>query len=241
MGAMRDNDRVELVALGWVLFFDERNIRDALAELRQAEQLAPGNAKVQAILSQVLVSAGKVDDALAASRKAVELDPFYFYAHAMHARVLMAAGKLDDAAAEGRRMAQLRPGAARSHVNQVVVAVLRGDGATALREAKLEPSDSYRRFVLSLAYLALGDRAAADAALTELVARDRDIATYQIAEVYAFRGENDLAFEWLQRAYDNHDTGMLSIIVDPLLLGVHADPRYATMLDKLGLEMPKAP
>ncbi|MEP6938160.1 MAG: hypothetical protein ABI846_00225 [Rudaea sp.] len=229
------------VALGWVHFFDERDIRDALSELRTAQKLSPGSAKIQAILAQVLGSSGQIDAALATARKAVELDPLYFYAHAMLARSLIGAGKLDEGAAEGRRMAELQPDATRSHVNQAIIAALRGDGETALREARLEPSESYRRFVLALAYQARGDHAAADAALAELIARDRDIATFQIATVYAFRGENDLAFEWLQRAYDNHDTGILSILVDPLLQRVRSDPRYAAMLARLGLELPKTP
>ena len=53
-----------------------------------------------------------------------------------------------------------------------------------------------------------GTARAADEALAELIARDRDVMAYQIAEVYAWRGEKDKAFEWLQVSLDNHDTGL---------------------------------
>ena len=53
---------------------------------------------------------------------------------------------------------------------------------------------------------------AADAALADLIANGRDNLAYQIAEVYAVRGEKDKAFEWLQISFDNHDTGTLTLL-----------------------------
>ena len=58
---------------------------------------------------------------------------------------------------------------------------------------------------------------------------------YQIAQVYAWRGENDKAFEWLQIALDNHDTGMVSLLIDPLLHGLQHDARFNSLLVKIGL------
>ena len=72
----------------------------------------------------------------------------------------------------------------------------------ALREAQLEPDEGYRRFELALAQYVRGDRQAADAALADLIANGRDQLAYQIAEVYAVRGEKDKAFEWLQISFD---------------------------------------
>ena len=225
-------------ALGWIRYFDEWKFSDALTELRRAEQLAPGSAKIKSILAQLLDTLGQPKAAQALAQQAVDLDPLYYFAHSMLSRNLLAQDELDAAEAEARRSADLQPGAARSHVDQVVVAVLRGDGDAALREAQLEPADTYRRFNFALAYQAHGDRAAADAALAEMIAKDRDAAAFQIALVYAFRGDADSAFQWLQRCYDVRDTGLLSILVDPLLRGLHSDPRFALMLGKMGLSAP---
>ena len=71
--------------------------------------------------------------------------------------------------------------------------------------------------------------------VADLVDNGRDNLAYQIAEVYAVRGEKDKAFEWLQISFDNHDTGTLTLLVDPLLRGLRDDPRYKTFLAKLGL------
>ena len=80
-----------------------------------------------------------------------------------------------------------------------------------------------------------GDRKAADAALADLIASGRHQLAFQIAEVYAIRGEKDKAFEWLQIAFDDHDTGTLTLLVDPLLRGLRDNPRYKSLLIKLGL------
>ena len=58
---------------------------------------------------------------------------------------------------------------------------------------------------------------------------------YQIAQVYAVRGDADKGFEWLQISFDDHDGGTLGLSVDPLLRSLRDDPRYKSLLGKLGL------
>jgi serine/threonine-protein kinase len=169
----------------------------------------------------------------------VELDPLSTVTQGNLARVLFCAGKFDDADAVARKAAELQPSGAGSHRWQVLIAAERGDGETALREAQLEPDAGFRRFELAVAHYVRGDRQAADAALADLIANAREGFAYQIAEVYAVRGEADKAFEWLQISFDDRDAGMLGLLVDPLLRGLRDDPRYKNLLVKLGL--PAAP
>jgi serine/threonine-protein kinase len=222
-------------ALGWVRFFSEWKFAESLAELRRAKELAPANPTANDLLARVLIYVGQIEEAEKLARQAIELDPLAYLARGNLARILLAEGKLDEANAEARKSAELQPAGAGNHRWQAVVAVLRGDGEAALREAQLEPNEGYRRFELALAHYARGDRPAADAALAEMVARDRNLLAYQIAEVYAWRGEADKAFEWLQISYDNHDTGALSLLIDPLMRGLRGDPRYKGILEKIGL------
>ncbi|HUM04901.1 MAG TPA: hypothetical protein VLT90_05530, partial [Terriglobales bacterium] len=53
--------------------------------------------------------------------------------------------------------------------------------------------------------------------------------------LYAELGNLDLAFEWLERAYESHDTGLLALRVMPLYEGLRSDPRYQQMLRRLGI------
>ena len=225
-------------ALGWVRAFAEWRFTEGLAELRRAQQLAPGNPTANDLLARVVVYLGQFEEAEKLARQAIEIDPLNYQGRNNFARILFVEGKLDEADAEAQRAAELQPTAAGSHRWQVIVAIHRGDGEGALREAQLEPDEGYRHFELALAHYARGDRIAADAALAELIAKDAKIEAFQIAEVYAWRGETDKAFEWLQIAFDNHDTGMLSLLIDPLMRGLHLDARYTALLGKIGLPVP---
>jgi hypothetical protein len=58
----------------------------------------------------------------------------------------------------------------------------------------------------------------------------------QIAYVHAYRGENEQAFDWLERAYRQKDTGLPYIKEYPLLLKrIEGDPRYKAFLHKMNL------
>jgi len=222
-------------ALGFVRCFVDWNFADGLTELKRAKELSPTNPTANDLLARIIVYLGRFDEAERQARQAVELDPLSTVTQGNLARVLFYAGKLDEADAAARKAAELQPAGASNHRWQVLIAAQRGDGEGALREAQLEPDEGYRRFELAVAQYVVGDRQAADAALANLLAKAREGFAYQIAEVYAVRGEKDKAFDWLQISFDDRDAGMLGLLVDPLLRGLRDDPRYKNLLAKLGL------
>ena len=223
-------------ALGFLLCLAEWKFTEGLAELKRAKELSPANPTANDLLARIIVYLGRFDEAERQARQAVELDPLSTVTHGNLARVLFYAGKLDEADAAARKAAELQPTGAGSHRFQVLIAAQRGDGEAALREAQLEPDPGFRRFELAVAHFVRGDKAAADAALADLIANAREGFAYQIAQVYALRGEKDKAFEWLQTAFDDRDAGMLGLLVDPLLRGLRDDPRYKNLLVKVGLQ-----
>jgi TolB-like protein/Flp pilus assembly protein TadD len=222
-------------ALGFVLCLAEWKFTEGLAELKRAKELSPANPTANDLLARIIVYLGRIDEAERQARQAVELDPLSTVTHGNLARVLFYAGKLDEADAAARKAAELQPTGAGSHRFQVLIAAQRGYGEAALREAQLEPDPRFRRFELAVAHYVRGDREAADTSLADLIANAREGFAYQIAEVYALRGEKDKAFEWLQTAFDDRDAGMLGLLVDPLLRGLRDDARYKNLLAKVGL------
>lgn len=139
-------------ALGWVRAFTEWKFAEGLSELQRAKELAPANPTANDLLGRVIVYTGRMEEAERQAREAVELDPLSARTQFMLGRVLFYAGKLDEADAAGRKMAELQPSAASSHRWQVLVAIQRGDGEAALREAQLEPDQNFRRFGFALAH-----------------------------------------------------------------------------------------
>ena len=71
-----------------------------------------------------------------------------------------------------------------------------------------ETGPSWRRIGRALALHALGREKEAEAALAELVEKHQRTAALQIAEVYAFQGNHDEAFDWLDRAFEQRDAGL---------------------------------
>ena len=80
-----------------------------------------------------------------------------------------------------------------------------------------------------MVYHFLGRKAESDGALAEFIEKYQSGGAYNIAQVYAFRGEADPAFHWLERAYAQHDGGMFLLKVDPLLRNLRTDPRYKAL------------
>jgi predicted Zn-dependent protease len=107
----------------------------------------------------------------------------------------------------------------------------------ALTEMGKEPAEIWRLTGEALAYHALGRASESDAALAQLITNHQGNMAYQIAEIYAYRGEPDSAFEWLNRAYEQRDAGLRSLKIDPLVEGLRHDPRYTEFLKKIHLAM----
>jgi hypothetical protein len=77
--------------------------------------------------------------------------------------------------------------------------------------------------------------AEADTALNSLISIYRSESTYQVTAVYAYRGELDNAFEWLEKAYALRDGGLSELIGDPFMKKIESDQRYVAFLKKMRL------
>ena len=88
---------------------------------------------------------------------------------------------------------------------------------------------------LPMAYHALGRTADSDAALEALKTNYEKDWSYQIAFVHAFRGEADDAFEWLDKAVEYGDIGIVEIAAETLYANLHADPRWLPFLRKVNM------
>ena len=90
------------------------------------------------------------------------------------------------------------------------------------------------RIGLPMAYHALGRKADSDAALKELIAKDAADSAYNIAYVYAYRGDPDAAFAWLEKSVEHRDSGLCDIAVNQLFTPLYDDPRWGAFLTRLG-------
>jgi adenylate cyclase len=154
------------------------------------------------------------------------------------ARILIAGGRYDQAEAALRKAIELQPAAARLHAYLTTLDVIRGDAAAALQDAQLEPKGFWRDYALALALQIQNDRGVADAALQKLIDENTVSGPFQIGTVYALRKEPDKMFEWLERAYTEHDPGLTQLLGTPFILNYKDDPRFAALCQKLKVQVP---
>jgi len=92
-----------------------------------------------------------------------------------------------------------------------------------------------RMLGVTIAVHAIGRTVEAAEALRELIDKHADRGAFQIAGAYAFAGDADHAFAWLDRADAQGDPGLVEIKAEILLRNIHGDPRWPRMIEKLGL------
>lgn len=217
-------------AMAWVQQHADRDWAAADASYKRALALDPGNAVVishAAILARTL---GHLDEAIALHSEATQRDPLRPGGYHNAGVTLYYAGRYDEAAAAFRKVLELFPQADMAHLFLGRIYLAQSRPQEALEEMKKEKHPALRIFGLALAYHAVGRKAESDASLADFV-KQFPGATIQIAQIYAFRGERDRAFEYLERARSEQMKG------DPLLKGLENDPRYTALLRKMNLPL----
>jgi serine/threonine-protein kinase len=81
----------------------------------------------------------------------------------------------------------------------------------------------------------LGHLDASQRLVEQLIAKYGKDSPYSIARVYAWRGEKDQAFEWLERAYEVRDDGLPWLKIDSSFRSLRGDARYNALLSKMNL------
>ena len=143
-------------------------------------------------------------------------------------------GRLDEAIASLRTTLTLSPGYIAAQYLIGTALLLKGEPETALVGMHKEIDEAYRLIGLVTAHHALGQEAASDAALAELIEKYEQGTAYNIAFVLAFRGEADRAFEWLHKAVAYNDPGLSDIAAEPLFANIRFDPRWLPFLESIG-------
>jgi TolB-like protein len=207
----------------------------ANTDFRKGLTIDPGNSRVQHDYARLLASFGRLPEAIAATRRALDLDPFSPGTWADLGRFLMRAGQFEPARNALHRALEIEPESMFTQFALATSELLEGRHQKALASFRGVKSDYLRLCGIAIAEHTLGQPAESQRALDELITENAQSGAVQIADVYAWRGEKDKAFEWLERAYQQHDGGLASIKIDEFLVSLQGDPRLTALLHKLQL------
>ncbi len=208
--------------------------RGSAAHLVRAGALDPGNPLLLMTTAIIGRASGNTEEALAFLRQALDRDPLNLLARRYFARILYYAGRLTDAEAEIRRVLDLSAAFPVAHYELGRILLAQGTVSDAVVEFEAEAAGNWRTFGLPLGYHAQGRTSDTQAALAAMLLEPTG-SEFQIAEAYAYLGDADQAFQWLEAAVASRDPGILWLRDDPLLKGLTNDSRYVAILRMLNL------
>lgn len=229
-------------AAGYLALADIRLAYDfdwegADAALNKATALQPGSADLLSSRADLEEVRGRLDKAIKLRKRAVVLDPLCSFCYLFLGSDLYEAGQYDEANTVLQKALELNPQQGYVHFGLGQILLARGRPQEALMEMQQETNEGLKLAGTAMAYHTLGRHQASDAALRKLIASHGSDGAYQVAEVYAYRGEDDIALDWLERAYQQHDSGVTYVKADNLFNHLRQNPRYLRLLEKMQLPL----
>ena len=224
-----------LYARAWIETNFDFNWSAATQTVSKAMALAPADPNVLIAAANLETALGNRDRAIEIYRKAVELDPVNAQSRSFLAFGLANTKRFAEARAEYARVIELNSSAPWAHAGLGLAYLLQNKFEEAATEAQADAGEWARLLIVSCARWAQKRVQESDAALNELIKNESELAAFQIAQAYAYRGDKDKAFEWLERARRQRDPGLGDLLKDPLLENIHDDPRWNAFLRTMGL------
>jgi TolB-like protein len=222
-------------SLGFIESSFTSDLPAAALHYERALALDAGDADILRHAAELPYTLGRLDIAIDLGKASVGLDPLGAAARGNLALYFLQSRRWDEAIDSWRAALRLSPEMIGGQATLGLALVQKGDAQAALTEIlKVAADDPFRGIALPIVYHALGRSADSDAVLAELIANHEKDAPYNIAYVYAYRGEADRAFEWLEKAQAYQDPGLSVIAVEPFFDNIRNDPRWLPLLRKLG-------
>jgi eukaryotic-like serine/threonine-protein kinase len=213
-------------------------------EFRRAIELNPNYATAHHLYGRHLMIMGRFDEAAVEIRRASELDPLSLLINADLSAPLFFARQYDRAIESLRETLEMDPNFALAHVRLGGAYEFKGmyEEAIAEYQRAIELSgssadNSTMSAMLAHSYAASGRGDQARDILNRLKEQSQRgyVSPCDIAEVHAALGEEDQAFEWLEKAYELRSSDLRFLRVSQLMDSLRSDPRFADLLRRVGL------
>ena len=228
------------MTVGFLALTPDLDFRAAEKEFRHVLESSPNHATAKSFLGASLSAQGRLAEAERTCREALSLDPLRTGSWYNIGRVVVGMGRYKEAEELFRKGLEIQPQASRFHSYLAMLDIVQNRPAQAMDNARLETEGFWRDYAVALVQQAQGDRAAADAALRDFIAKNSKGGAFQIAVLYAIRKEPDEMFKWLDTAYATRDSGLTQLAVTPFFLPYVNDPRFGALCQKLNVQVPSA-
>lgn len=220
---------------GGILDGLDNDLLGALRDYERAVELDPNDMDVLTESMNLLRNLGRIDESVAIGEYALARDPINASVHGRLAISFFNAGRLDESIASMRTSLRLSPGRIAGHYWIGLALFMKGDTEAALASFAQEEEDpEYRVKGMALASYELGRLDEFEAAFAELREGWGERWPSEIAHVYAWIGDADAAFAWLDRSVAQNEDGLNQQFDNPLYRRLHSDPRWDSFLERTG-------
>jgi TolB-like protein/Tfp pilus assembly protein PilF/predicted Ser/Thr protein kinase len=222
-------------AMAKILYYQDWDWSGVRTQALQALAQDPQNASALGWMAYVERSLGNLKESLALLNKSLAINPLQWGNYSDIGSTQLWMGQFDEAIKTAEKFLDVDPTAAYAHAIIAVALLEKGNPAAALVEIDRENDPQSRLEGQAIVYYALNRTREAATTLSAYEQKYGSTDLEGIASIYAYRGEVDEAFRWLDRAYESHDVNCVIVKVDPFLKNLRADPRFKAFLRKMNL------
>lgn len=227
-------------SLGLVKEHFEWDWAGAEQEFKRAIELNPNSATAHHWYGDYLANMGSSEQGLRETRKAQELDPLSLIINTSLGWQLYLAHQNDSAADQLHKVLEMdaKFAPARRLLEEVYAQMGKQKEAVAEREKILSLSGSPELAAsIEQDFTKSGYTGVLQSWLDGLteISKHGYVSPYSIAQAYMRMGEKQKVFDWLQKAYEEHDSGLVSLAVEPMFEPVRSDPRFRDLLKRMKL------
>jgi TolB-like protein/Tfp pilus assembly protein PilF len=227
-------------SLGLVKEHFEWDWAGAEKEFERAIELNPNLATAHHWYGDYLTNMGRFGEGITETKKAQELDPLSLMINTTMGWQFYLAGQNENAVEQLRKVLDIDPkfSPARRILEELYAHLGRHKEAVAERETALSLSGGPELAAsIEEDFTKSGYKGVLQSwlqGLTEL-SKHSYVSPYSIAESYMRMGEKQKAFEWVEKAYEEHDSGLVSLAVEPMFEPLRSDPRFKEILRRMKL------
>jgi TolB-like protein/Tfp pilus assembly protein PilF len=230
-----DNNYASPYAILSIIYLTELDYISAKENIDKAIDLDSGNSFVISSAALNAGYSGRIEEAMELYNKSLKVDPLRYGIYLNLAIGYYWLNHLDSAFSAVRNNIYYRPNAGIHHAIKSKILIGQGKHEEALKEAEKETNDFLNLHARNLALSALERYKEADRLLIQIIETYGETHWSNIAEIYAFRGDLENAFKWLNIAFEQSDNALVEVINDPILSNLHDDPQWQFLLDKMKL------
>jgi len=227
-------------ALAYVNLHYDWDWTAAEKEFRRSLQLNNNDPIAHHWYSHFLTSAGRNPESLAESKVAQELDPLDPSISIHLAWLYYYAGQYDKVILQSKEVLEAAPQSFWPHFDLGLAYEQKGRFQEAINEfqkaREMSPPSTFVIAALGHTHATAHQHANAARMLTELSEMSKSfyVPAFDVAVIYAGAGDNKLALQWLERAFEERSTWLVYLKYDPRFETLRSDPRFQDIVHRVG-------